>query len=165
MRQFLNQLSLTILSLAATTGCFGVLVPRIHGLEHCGDYLARQLMISTGLLLLVCAAAICWLPYEFVAKTPRRNRCAALLLWLGFICVASTSCNLALRQDPFLALLNWRAPLINYAEIDAGSEAEGNYYLDSHEFLCFDADEGKYYAAGQGVPHPIWKQTSSRGRY
>jgi len=132
--------ALALSALTALTGGFGLLVPRIHGLEECGDYLGHRLFLSAPIAVT--------LAYLGLLGHASRSPGGRLFALSPVVFCASVGPNVAGGRDPLGAWLDWRARHIDYAAIDPGTESAGCYPIENHEHIWYDPDGGLYRAGG-----------------
>ncbi len=129
-------------ALYSLTGGFGLLVPEIQGLEACGDFYGRR--------LLLCVALGGALALLGLFARSARSHVGRLVALAPLVFGASVVMNVLCGQDPLGASLNWVAPYIRYSAIDPGTETAGCYFIQNHEWVTFDLDAGVY-RAGRGA--------------
>lgn len=134
--------ALALTALVALTGGFGLLVPRIHGLTGCGDYLSGR--------LLLCALIAFALAYVGLLARRATSPVGRLVSLSPVLFCASVVVNLAGGHDPLLAWLDWRAPFVDYASLTPGTETAGCLFIGNHEWISCDLGTGTY-LAGRGA--------------
>jgi hypothetical protein len=142
---------LTIVAVILATGGFGLFVPRIYGLPEAGDYYGLRVILAAFLVL---ASA----PVLIFGGLKLGTRMGEVCVCAPIAFASSVFINLTLGQDPFFAELNYRAPLVDFQAVNAGTEAEGMYGIENHESLCFDEQTERYFVSGPGLRVPIWLQ-------
>lgn len=133
---------LALTTLVALTGGFGLLVPRIHGLAGCGDYLFGRLLLCAAIALALAFAG-------FVARGVRNPAGRLVALSPALFC-ASVVINLAGGHDPLAAWLDWRASSVDYASLTPRTETAGCLFIGNHEWIGYDPATGTY-LAGRGA--------------
>ena len=124
------------------TGGYGLLVPRIHGLNYCTDFV---LFKWAGFLL--AAAVLVGFGLLGVAAEATPPVLSRGITWCGAVLAASVCFNIAAEQDPCFAWLNWRATYLHY-DPDYGRG------IENHEWIQHDVTLDIYYAGGPGMPIP-----------
>lgn len=124
------------------TGGFGLLVPRIHGLDACGDYVFGRLLLSLPIGVTLALAGL-------LARRSRRPS-GVLAKLAPVVFGASVITNVLLGHDPLGAWLDWRAPHIDYAAIAPQTETAGCFFIENHEWITYESDSGVY-RAGHGA--------------
>lgn len=132
--------ALALTALVALTGVFGLLVPRIHGLSGCGDYLFGRLLLCAPIALALASMG-------FLAREAR-NPVARLVALSPALFCASVVVNLAGGHDPLVAWLDWRAPHVDYASLTPGTETAGCWFVENHEHVSYDPVADLYTAEG-----------------
>lgn len=131
---------LALTALIALTGGFGLLVPRIHGLAGCGDYLVGR--------LLLCAPIALALAYLGLLSRKARSPVGRLVALSPALFCASVVVNVAGGHDPLAAWLDWRAPHVDYTSLTPGAETAGCWFIGNHEHVTYDPQADLYTAQG-----------------
>ena len=140
---------LAVLFFLAATGGIGLFVPRIHGLSGAGDYYGVRTIVAIVIVVLLA-------PLLVTGFLNRASPFGMVCLWVPVAFASSVGMNTALGQDPILAELNYRAPLIDFGSIAPGTEGEGCYGIENHEWLRLDDSTGRYFVGGPGIREPLW---------
>lgn len=142
---------LTIVAVILATGGFGLFVPRIYGLSEAGDYYGFRVILAVFLVVVSSPVLV----FGGVNRgTSLGKDCIGAWIALAL----SVFINLILGQDPVFAELNYRASFVDFPAVNAGTEAEGMYGIENHEFLCFDEQTERYFVSGPGLRVPTWLQ-------
>lgn len=137
MRHYL----LVVLLLLCLTGGFGVLVPSIDGLRHCGEYYVQRLFLVALAGVSLCVPCVIY----------RGTQLGRVLVVVLAGLVLSVCVNTLRGQDPFGAWLNWRVRYVNWDEIDRGSESWRVYWISRTCWVTYDDKSQSYYSSGS--PH------------
>jgi hypothetical protein len=133
---------LALAALLVLTGGFGLLVPRIHGLEACGDYFFGRLFL--------CAPIGVTLGFTGLIALRSRSCGGRLVALAPVVFCLSVVANVVGGQDPLGAWLNWVAPHIDYSAIQPHTETAGCRFIENHEWITYDQEAGVY-RAGRGA--------------